>query len=231
MITALFQEPYDGMSLKLLAAALLPFSLALSACAGTDEASQQSEEVVAAVTEPSEPESTSDPDGTPTPTSDPALDEPTSEPSNDPGEDVIALSEPPVASLDETECAQITFKPRKAREDKGKSYEQLWLFPNIKVKNNCDTTIKTMKFDFYLLDDFGEQWENGYEFKAKMNLKPGKTYRQDINNGYSHYDSNPNYSVLSETPTRELEPIVGQVRLAMAGGEVLEGYRSDLRLE
>lgn len=142
----------------------------------------------------------------PSPTSEPS---PASEPS--PTMPPVEEAEADVDQITETrelDCVIIDFNIQKQWEDKGKSYEKLWLFPNYTVTNECDKKLKSVKFSFWLDDDFGDPWPGGYDVQQKVNLKPGETYTASSTRGYQHFDFDDNYPRLKETPKAELNDAV-----------------------
>lgn len=197
------------IAVSLIAAA----SLALAACSSGDSADES-------VSSPSPAPETSIEETTPTPT-------PTPEMSEDSMSDSTESTVPDMdVTSNEADCADIQFNFSKQWEDKGKSYQKLWLMPNLKVKNNCDEEIKSIKFDFYLVDDFGERWPKGYEVQQKVNVKPGKVWKQDPTTGYDHYDFDENYLLLKQTGEDELMAEIEGLVLAMKSGEKLYGFDS-----
>ena len=154
----------------------------------------------------------------------------TQEATSEPTETQEATSEPipePEPVVDETACLDNQFNFKKSWEDKGKSYAKLWLFPNATMTNNCDVKIKSVKYDFFMVDDFGDPWPKAYGGQIKVDLKPGETFTMDSGSGYSHYDIDPNFSLLDQTPTKELVGYIENVSLALAGGVKLSGTRTE----
>ena len=161
-------------------------ALALTACASETTAEP----------EPSTPTPTQSSEPTPTQSSEPTATLP-------PAEETEAAVDQ-ISGTRELDCVLIDFNVQKEFEDKGKSYEKLWLFPNYTVTNECDEKLKSVKYTFWLDDDFGDQWPDGYNVQQKVNLKPGDTYTADSQVGYSHYTSSDNYPRLEETSKAEL---------------------------
>lgn len=200
---------------KIAVALIAATSLTLAACSSGDSTDEP-------VNDPSPTPEISVEESTPTPTPTPTPDMP---------EDSMSdLTEPTVPDADAFEnaadCADIQFNFSKQWEDKGESYQKLWLMPNLKVKNNCDQEIKSIKFTFYLVDDFGERWPKGYEVQQKTNVKPGKTWKQDSSTGYDHYDFDENYILLKQSDEDELVAEIEDLVLAMKDGEKLYGSDS-----
>lgn len=145
-----------------------------------------------------------------------------------------ATSEPipvPEPVVDETACLDIEFNFKKDWEDKGKSYQQLWLMSNATMTNNCDTTVKSVKYVFFMVDDFGEPWPQSYNNQEKIDLEPGETAIQDSTVGYPHYDSDANYQLLQDTPAKALEGYIENITLALEGGVKLSGTRNEMPSE
>lgn len=202
---------------KILVSLVAAASLTLAACSSGD----MSEE---AVTDPSPTSEMTMEESTPTPTPTPT---PTSEMSEDPMSDATGPIVPDAEIAgSNADCADIKFNFSKQWEDKGESYQKLWLMPNLKVTNNCDEEIKSIKFGFYLVDDFGERFPKEYKVQQKVNVKPGETWKQDSTTGYDHYDFDDNYILLKQTDEDELVAEIEGLVLAMKSGEKLYGSDS-----
>lgn len=118
-------------------------------------------------------------------------------------------------------CVVIDADPTKGWEDKGKSYQQLWLYMNFSIVNNCEKRVKSVKFTWSALDEFGEEWPGRYEFVDAVRLDPGQTWRQDGNFGYRHYDSDQNFAVIERLTEEEIIPQVSDVRIVFSDGTTL----------
>ena len=193
----------------------IALALALVGCSDSSSDSEASESSPTA-NETAQTAEESDPESAQTPEQAPETKEATSEPIPEP--------EPVV---DETSCLDIEFDFKKKWENKGESYQQLWLMTNATMTNNCDTTVKSVKYDFYMVDDFGEPWPGYYEAQEKIDLEPGESATQEPTYGYPHYDSNPNYKLLKDTPKKELEGYIENISLALEGGVKLSGTRNE----
>lgn len=133
--------------------------------------------------------------------------------------------------VDPTACLQIDFDFEKSWEDKGQSFQSLWLFPGTEMTNNCDSKIASVKYEFTALDDFGDPWPTFYESQDKVDLETGATWRQNEEWGFRHYDYNENFKLLQDTKARDIKPLIGAVTIAFADGTVVEGNRSQGLLE
>lgn len=204
---------------KFSVAMLLGTAVVLSGCSTSDDqASEPSTTNIA----PSTPASSVPPSATPEP-ADP-------EPAPETGLTTEEADETPVVD-DPTACLQIDFNFEKSWEDKGQSFQSLWLFPGTKMTNNCEQEIASVKYEFTALDDFGDPWPTFYESQDKVDLKSGATWRQDANWGFQHYDYNENFKLLEDTKARDIQPLVGAVSIAFADGTIVEGNRSSGLLE
>ena len=124
--------------------------------------------------------------------------------------------------VDPTACADISFAFDTDWEDKGLSYQQLWLMPNVSVTNNCDKRIKSIKFSFRMTDDFGEAWPgSGYNYQDRISLKVGETSQPNAN-GYSHYDFAENFTFLTDMDPDDQSALIETVTLAFADGTTAE---------
>jgi hypothetical protein len=177
-------------SIGALAAAIL----VLSGCAGSPEATVET--VVETVYVTPEPQVTAQ---EPAPTDDVVV-EVDEQPDND------------------VPCVDIESDPRKGWVDKGKSYQQLWLYMNFSITNACDKRVKSVKFTWSAKDEFGEEWPGQYEFVDAVRLDPGSTWRQDDTFGYRHYDSDQNYAVIRRLTEDEIIPEISDVQIVFADG-------------
>ena len=128
---------------------------------------------------------------------------------------VVDLDEQPE---DGDSCVDIQSDPRKGWVDKGKSYQQLWLYMNFAITNACDKRVKSVKFTWSAKDEFGEEWPGQYEFVDAVRLDPGKTWRQEDTFGYRHYDSDQNYAVIRRLTEEEIIPEITNVQIVFADG-------------
>jgi hypothetical protein len=122
---------------------------------------------------------------------------------------------------DATSCLVISSKPKKKWEDKGKSYQQLWLYMNFTIENACDKRVKSVKFNWTALDEFGEEWPGGYEFVDAIRADAGKTWQQESNFGYRHYDSDRNFAVVERLTEDEIVPQISDVRVVFSDGTTI----------
>lgn len=134
-------------------------------------------------------------------------------------------------SEDPTACLQIDFNFEKSWEDKGQTFQSLWLFPGTEMTNNCESAIASVKYEFTAVDDFGDPWPTFYESQDKIDLESGATWRQDEDWGFRHYDYDENFKLLEDTKAKDIQPLIGSVSIAFADGTVLEGNRSSGLLE
>lgn len=123
-----------------------------------------------------------------------------------------------VASEDPTACLKVDYRFKREWENKGESFQSVWLLPNFTLRNDCDTTIKAVKFSFDFTDVFGDPWPHGYTFKSTVNLKPGKRWSQSRSNGYQHYDTDENFMPLTDANLSDLVPEVSDMVIVMADG-------------
>lgn len=206
--------------MKLAFAMLLSATVALTGCSTTnDRASEPS------TTDATAPASASSPSPEAT-TAEPVDPEPAPETDLTTEEADQAL-----AAEDPTACLQIEFNFEKSWEDKGQSFQSLWLFPGTEMTNNCDKEIASVKYEFTAVDDFGDPWPTFYESQDKIDLQSGATWRQDATWGFQHYDFNENFKLLEDTKARDIKPLVGAISIAFADGTVVEGNRSSGLLE
>ena len=143
---------------------------------------------------------------------------------SEPADDTSEQNTPAAAAdVDETSCFQIAFDYKKSWKNKGKSYESVWLKPNMTAVNNCDKKVKSFKIDFYVLDDFGDQWPEGMRGQNKVNLKPGEKWKQDSSYGYSYYSYNDNYTLVDQASMKELVTEIDSLTLAFGDGTTATG--------
>lgn len=142
--------------------------------------------------------------------------------------DVVVPSEPEETAAsdqgteeDVTSCLVITSTPKKKWEDKGKSYQQLWLNMNFAIKNECDKKVKSAKFEWTALDEFGDEWPGGYEFVDAIRTDPGRVWQQTASIGYRHYDSDRNFAVLERLNEDEITPQISNVRVVFSDGTTI----------
>jgi hypothetical protein len=155
-----------------------------------------------------------------TPDASPAQENPEPDESNDA---TVEASDDELSASTATECLVITSNPKKKWQDKGKSYQQLWLYTNFTIKNDCEKRVKSVKFNWTAQDEFGEEWPGGYEFVDAIRTDPGQSWKQNSNYGYRHYDSDRNFAVVKRLTEDEIVPRVSDIRIVFSDGSTAGG--------
>lgn len=120
-----------------------------------------------------------------------------------------------------TGCLRIAYDFARDWEDKGQSYQKVWLMPNFRITNGCDYGVKAVQFTFTIADAFGDELPQGYQIKQTVNLKPGKTWKASRTFGYEHYDFNENFTAIADANMSDLTPTFDNIQVVTADGEKL----------
>lgn len=81
--------------------------------------------------------------------------------------------------------------------------------------------MKSAKFEWTALYEFGDKWPGGYEFVDAIRTDSGREWQQKSSVGYHRYDSNRNFAVFERLNEEEITPLISNVRIVFSDGTTI----------